>query len=104
MTRNNYKHATGIFSTQLAIISFIIGTLFLIAQYIFNNSPIYIFAYIYILLAIVVNTIILLFLIYLFFTQKNHKQYFAIKIMILLSNIPIAISYLFLLTKNNPLN
>jgi len=94
MTKKQYQNATGIFSTQLAIGSFLIGTLLLILQLLFPNGILLAIGLIYVSLAFMMNLIILINLIILCFTQKNHQEYFTIKILILLANIPIAFVYL----------
>jgi len=93
MTKKQYQNATGIFSTQLAIGSFLIGTLLLILFLTTTKSEIIGIGIIYVITAIVVNLVMLFELIYLFITQKNHQEYYTIKILILLTNIPIAFVY-----------
>lgn len=94
MTREQYKSATGIFSTQLALGSFIVGTVLLLIHLIHPTGELFAAGFIYTALALVINLIVLLKLWYLFFTQKNHREYYTIKILILLSNIPIVFVYL----------
>ena len=94
MTKQQYNNATGIFSTQLAIGSFIIGTLLLLLHLQFTTSTIIIIGFVFVALAILFNGIVLVNLIYLLITQKNHFEYFTIKILILLANIPVTIVYL----------
>jgi membrane-bound ClpP family serine protease len=94
MTKKQYENATGIFSTQLAISSFIIGTILLILHLINPTGALFGVGAYYLILAFVLNLIMLFRLTYLAFTQKNHQDYFTIKILILLANIPIAFVYL----------
>lgn len=94
MTKKQYENVIGIFSTQLAIGSFIIGTILLVLHLINPTGSLFGVGIIYLILAFVINLIMLLRLAYLAFTQKNHQDYFTIKILILLSNIPIAYVYL----------
>jgi hypothetical protein len=94
MTKKQYNHATGLFSTQIAIGSFVLGTLLLIAHLIRPTGELFNIGLFYILVAFLVNLIVLLKLCYLYVTQKNHQEYFAVKILILLSNLPIAVVYL----------
>jgi hypothetical protein len=94
MTKKQYNHATGLFSTQIAIGSFVLGTLLLIAHLIRPTCELFNIGLFYILVAFLVNLIVLLKLCYLYVTQKNHQEYFAVKILILLSNLPIAVVYL----------
>jgi hypothetical protein len=94
MTKKQYENVTGIFSTQLAIGSFIIGTILLILHLINPTGALFGVGVIYLILAFTINLIMLLRLTYLAFKQKNHQDYFTVKILILLSNIPIAFVYL----------
>lgn len=94
MTKKQYQNATGIFSTQLAIGAFLIGTLLLILHLLFRSGIVIEIGLIYVSLAFIMNLIMLINLIILCFTQKNHQEYFTIKILILLANIPIAFVYL----------
>lgn len=94
MTREQYKSATGIFSTQLAIGSFIIGTLLLIIHLINPSGELFAAGFIYLALATIINLLVLLNLWFLYLTQKNHREYYTIKILILLTNIPIVFVYL----------
>jgi hypothetical protein len=94
MTRQQYQNATGIFSTQLAIGSFVLGTFLLLLHLFFHTSEILFIGFAYVVVTTIVNLILLVKLIYLFLTQKNHQDYFTIKILILLANIPIAFVYL----------
>ena len=100
MTKKQYQNATGIFSTQLAIGSFIIGTLLLVLQLTFPRIDLLLTGIIYIGIAFVLNTIVLINLILLWFTQKNHQEYYTIKILILLANIPIVLVYLRIIIEN----
>ena len=94
MTKQQYKNATGIFSTQLAIGSFIIGTLLLLLHLQFPESIVIGIGLVFVVFSIIFNVIVLVNLIYLLITQKNHFEYFTIKILILLANIPVTIVYL----------
>lgn len=94
MTRQQYKSATGIFSTQLAIGSFCIGTLLLILHLINPSGKLFTAGFIYLALATIINLLVLLNLWFLYLTQKNHREYYTIKILILLTNIPIVFVYL----------
>jgi hypothetical protein len=100
MTKKQYQNATGIFSTQLAIGSFIIGTLLLVLQLTFPRIDLILTGIIYIGIAFVLNAIVLVNLVLLWFTQKNHQEYYTIKILILLANIPIALVYFKIIIEN----
>lgn len=84
------------FSTLFAIGSFVIGTLLFVLYQVSKNDIILLSGCLYVLLASLFNGLLLLHLIYelLFFNQKEET---FIKILILLSNIPIACLYFTLL-------
>jgi len=100
MTKKQYQNATGIYSTQLAIGSFLIGTLLVILQLLFPNENLLKVGLLYVLLAFIINSIMLIYLIFLCFTQKNHQEYYTIKILILLANIPITFVYIKIILEN----
>ena len=86
---------TGKFSTYLAITSFGIGTLLLILYLLFPETLLLIYAgYFYVLLAILINGITFLHLFYLFIIHRVKREIIAIRMLILLANIPIALLYL----------
>jgi hypothetical protein len=96
------QKSTGKFSTYLAIISFGIGTLFLIANLLFPKvDQIIIFGFLYLLLAILLNAIALINLIYQFSIYQLERETIAIRILILLANIPIAFLYANIVFHNN---
>lgn len=98
LKQETYK--TGQFSTQLAIISFTIGTLFLIAHLFFPKEDyIIIFGFLYVVIAFIFNFITLLYLIYFLIVEIQKQEYYLIKILILLANIPIGILYFLIVTK-----
>lgn len=89
------------FSTQLAIVSFGIGTfLFLIHFIAPNYFPILVFGFLYLLIAILINFITLLHLIYQF-SKKTNSEDLIIRILILVSNIPIAFLYAYIVVNNH---
>lgn len=94
MTREQYKSATGIFSTQLAIGSFLIGTLLLVLHLLNPTGELFAIGFFYLAFATLFNLIVLFKLWFLYFTQKNHREYYTIKILILLTNIPVVFVYL----------
>lgn len=101
------KQFQGAFSTEIAIATFAIGTVLFLLYYLFpNKSTLIITGVFYILFAIIVNGILLLILIYHYIILPNQREFIAIKIMILLSNIPIAALYLYIIINllNNELN
>ncbi len=85
------------YSTTLAVGSFFIGTLLFVAYQILPNEFNVITIGIYFLLfAIPVNSIVLLNLAYHFILLPNYREELAIKMLIILANIPVVILYLYL--------
>lgn len=82
--------------------SFGIGTAFLLLHLVFPKSVyILIVGYFYVVSAVLVNGISLLYLIYQFAIHRFNRETTAIRILILLSNIPIALLYLNIVLNNN---
>jgi formate-dependent nitrite reductase membrane component NrfD len=97
-----FKHAPGRFSSVLALISFVIGTLLLLMHLLFPKViQIIIIGYLYVAETILINGCTLLYLLYQFALYRFHRETIAIKILILLSNIPIALLYLNIVIHNN---
>jgi hypothetical protein len=95
----------GKFSTELAIISFAMGTVLLVIQKLApNNFEILFIGLFYILFALLVNGIMLINLAYHFIILPKHREYIAIKILILLANIPVTILYILIVFNINLLN
>jgi hypothetical protein len=84
----------GQFSTQLAIASFAIGTALFLVNNTFHFSDLLFIGLLYVSIAFVFNTITFFYLIYFMIIEQNHKEYFLIKILILLANIPVVYLYL----------
>jgi len=96
----NYSYVGS--STYLAFASFLIGTAFLLLRYVFRDSmEIVVGGFFYVLLATLVNSIVLLNLLYHFITKPKKREIFAIKMLILLANIPIAAFYFFVVISIN---
>lgn len=86
----------GAFSTQLAVASFAIGTLIFLAYTAFTDTAELVVAGLfYVMLAFVVNAMVLLQLLYLFFRHPQWRRYFAFKVLIMLANVPVVVLYLF---------
>jgi hypothetical protein len=81
------------FSTVFAIACFTIGTLLFASYMLFKSDDLLILGFFYVIGALFFNTIILFHLIYELITSKE-KYEILLQIVILLSNIPIAILYL----------
>src|SRR4051812_44722008 len=81
-------------STELAIGSFIVGTILFVLYVATNaNSNILIIAFPFVASAILVNAIMLFHLIDIFIFLPEYRKDIAVKILILLSNIPIMFLY-----------
>ena len=88
------QSAPGPFSTYLALTSFGIGTFLLIIQLCFPyNFDILITGLCYIVLAIFLNSIMFVHLMYHFIINRLERETIAIRILILLANIPVALLY-----------
>ncbi|WNM18547.1 hypothetical protein [Flavobacterium capsici] len=96
-----YDHKTPVsFSTYLAIGSFIIGTILFILHQIFPNEDyIFIIGFFYVLFAILLNSLVLLNLLYQFIINEAERETIAIRMLILLANIPITLLYFFIVIK-----
>lgn len=93
-----YLKTTGELSTWIAGFSFAIGTaLFFTAKSGYQPLEFMVFGFYFVLLAIIINTLMLVNLSILLWTEKEFREYFAIKILILLANIPVTAFYLQLL-------
>lgn len=91
------QSTSGKFSTYLAITSFGIGTLLLMLYLLFPETVLLIYAgYFYVLLAILINGITFLHLFYLFIIYRLHREVIAIRMLLLLANIPITVLYLYI--------
>jgi hypothetical protein len=81
-------------STELALGCFAIGTLFFILFLtLADNSFILLIGFVFIILATPLNIIMLTHLLYHFYIRPQQRKYIAIRISILLSNIPVAFLY-----------
>ena len=87
------------FSTLFAMENFLIGTILFLSFQITKNENLIYVGFFYVLLALFFNSLVLIHLVYrlLLYAEKEET---AIKILIVLSNIPIAYLY-FTVTLNN---
>ncbi|WP_291131989.1 hypothetical protein [Flavobacterium sp. UBA7682] len=91
----NKTETPGRFSTYLAIGSFSIGTfLFLIHFILPEFGLLYLIGYFYLLFAFLVNLLVFLNLLFQFLIKPEEREALAIKMLIMLANIPIALLYL----------
>lgn len=97
MTKKTYATVTGKLSTQIALVSFALGTLLFSLHQIFPQEDlIFVLGFFYVLTALLVNGVVLLNLIHHFIFFHNHRDYFGVKILIVLANIPIAALFFYL--------
>jgi len=96
-TYASYLQTTGALSTKIAFASFGVGTLFF-ACYQLDSRHEYEYllvgGFLYVLLAMLTNLMVLLNLLILFVSEPEHREFFAIKMLIVLANVPIAAFYL----------
>lgn len=81
------------FSTIFAISCFIIGTILFISYMSFPSENLIVIGIMYVAAAIVLNLVILINLVYQLITIPFERTAIVVRILILLSNIPIAIMY-----------
>jgi hypothetical protein len=89
------------FSTLFALGSFIIGTLFFLLYIYFHHGMILFFGFFYVLAAVFFNLIILVNLVNQLLTIQEEPVNTLMNIVIVLSNIPIAIIYLIIVSNLN---
>ncbi|NUY79566.1 hypothetical protein HUK80_01565 [Flavobacterium sp. MAH-1] len=95
---NAYLKTTGELSTWIAIASFAIGTAFFVSYKSgIESEEIFFFGFLFVCLAALVNLLVLANLLILLLTERDHREYFAIKILIVLANIPVTAFYFKLL-------
>ena len=101
MTQTSTSFEIGKFATNVAYVSFGIGTLlFLANRCIPKVDFIIVSGVIYVILALIVNGCTFLALLYHFTIQKNYRDYYAVKMLLLLANIPVAAIYLYIIINN----
>lgn len=99
MTLLYYQLASGKLSTNIALVSFGIGTLLFVSHLLLPYwDEIIITGIVFILLAFCTNCIVLFYLLYCYIVFKAFREFYAIKILILLGNIPIAMFYFLIIT------
>lgn len=81
------------FSTKFAIGSFAIGTILLITYLLTRAEGLLMVGFIYVITAILLNALVVLNLLYEFIMNKRNREETAIRILIVLANIPIAFLY-----------
>ncbi|MGL2967561.1 hypothetical protein [Flavobacterium sp. XGLA_31] len=89
-------------STYIAMGSFCIGTMLLFLRLTMPNEESLLFiGFFYVLFAILINSLVLLNLCYQFIITPNERKTIAIRILILLANIPIALLYFYIVVNEN---
>ena len=97
LTPTQTSSSSGKFSTYFALTCFGIGTLLLLLHLVFPyEDRILILGFFYLVMAIISNLIVLLTLCYQWHTKPHDREIIVIRILILLSNIPIALLYLYI--------
>ena len=89
------------FTTLFAFGSFVIGTIFFLSCLIFPSEILLMFGFIYVFGAFCFNLLILINLLYQLVTIRGERLNTFIKILIVLSNIPIALIYLIIIDNLN---
>lgn len=98
----NKTETSGRFSTYLAIASFAFGSLILILYLLFPDIfQLLIIGFFYVLFASLFNGVVFLNLLYQFCIYPNDREVLAIKMLIMLANIPIAILYFYIAIHQN---
>jgi hypothetical protein len=93
-TLTQEEHFEARTATELAVGCFTIGTLFFILFLTLpDTSFIFIIGCIFVILALPLNAIMLLHLLHHFYILPQQRKHIALKIVILLSNIPAAFLY-----------
>ena len=94
MEENETIYEDGKLAIIVFIISFLLGTLLFLIYITTKNENLLFTGLLFVLAATFFNCLILLKLIYLLITSKNHKLYLLVRIGIVCLNIPITIIYL----------
>ena len=95
MENANHETFIGKLSTQVAIASFVIGTVLLILGITFReNEPIVLIGYLFVILAFFLNVFMLGCLVICWAMNWRNYKYYIVKTLILVANIPIAFLYL----------
>ncbi|NNT71732.1 hypothetical protein HKT18_05820 [Flavobacterium sp. IMCC34852] len=98
----NQREKSSRFSTYLALGSFAIGTIILLFYMLFPGlMQLLVIGFFYVLFASLFNGVVLLNLLYQFCIYPKDREVLAIKMLIMLANIPIAILYFFIAMHQN---
>jgi hypothetical protein len=94
MEENEAILEDGKLAINVFIISFLLGTTLFILYITSKNESVLFMGFLYVLVTVFFNSIIVLKLFYLLITSKNHSLYLLKRIGIVCLNIPITIIYL----------
>lgn len=98
-TLRDFKYYS--FSTQLAVCSFVLGTLIFASYFLFPNTDgIIIVGLFFVIFASFFNAIVVVHLLYQLLTNPHEREHIIIKIGIVLANIPIAFLYFYLIVRS----
>ena len=90
-------------STELAVGSFTLGTLFLILFLTLQDTSfVLIIGFIFVVMAMFLNAIMFCHLLQHFYLLPQQRKYIGLKIAILLSNIPVALLYYLIINNFAP--
>ena len=99
-----YKLKSLSFPTKIAIGSFVGGTLLFLGSFIFPaKTDYYLLGLLYVLAAILINFSLLIFLIYRLLTNPKLRKKTIMEVLFVISNIPIAFLYFFIIYNFNNL-
>lgn len=97
LTYQNTTLNDGAYATHVTFVSFLIGTFLFLCGLVTENEGVFLLGFWYTVLAFLVNSVILLHLIYLLVISPSIRKSILVRILLLLSNIPIAILYIYIL-------
>lgn len=83
------------FSTKMAIVSFILGTILFIGYFVADDKLLFlILGFVFVIIALIINLLMLTILLFDWIECPTEKKQISRKILILIVNIPITIIYL----------
>mgnify|MGYP006158080821 CR=1 FL=1 len=83
------------FSTKMAIVSFLLGTILFIGYFVADDKLLFlILGFMFVIIALISNLLVLIFLLFDWIKCPTEKKQISRKILILIANIPITIIYL----------
>jgi|GEM_PF-4510952 len=83
------------FSTKMAILSFLLGTILFIGYFVAEDKLIFlIIGFMFVIIALISNLLMLIILLFDWIENPSEKKEISKKILILIANIPITIIYL----------